>query len=362
MTFARQMGACLSSDRSDDWESNWYPDRVPRPSTTASTTASVRCGCSPRCPVPLTMCPACPRVLRPRGGCAVASLLAHAKEHARKGCAGHSTVRDAVARAGRDGFTCLGCEAVVRGKLATLVHLGACEGAQRRLDDAMTAMPPTRANANANANAAREREATLLRRERRVRETMRAACWREGGCRDPAAWMACVTLGATHEGWGISWRRDEWCAACGEECRDGAGMFAACGVCKRVWHSECAPPPPGNAANMCRPVEQSGALLPPGLERVYGDGDEECVVCADAISDRVCVPCGHVVYCGPCASVVVAAYGVGFSAKRCPICRANVRSVARLDRFRDERGRHLAEAAAAAEAEAAVDFEALGDL
>ena len=75
---------------------------------------------------------------------------------------------------------------------------------------------------------------------------------------------------------------------------------------------------------------------------MYGDGDEECVVCADAISDRVCVPCGHVVYCGPCASVVVAAYGVGFSAKRCPICRANVRSVARLDRFRDERGRHLA--------------------
>ena len=45
-----------------------------------------------------------------------------------------------------------------------------------------------------------------------------------------------------------------------------------------------------------------------------------------------------------------------------------MRSVARLDRFRDERGRHLAEAAAAAEAaeaaeaEAAVDFEALGDL
>ena len=67
----------------------------------------------------------------------MASLLAHAKDLARKGCAGHSTVRDAVARAGRDGFTCLGCEAVVRGKLATLDHLGACEGAQRRLDDAI---------------------------------------------------------------------------------------------------------------------------------------------------------------------------------------------------------------------------------
>ena len=194
----------------------------------------------------------------------MASLLAHAKDLARKGCAGHSTVRDAVARAGRDGFTCLGCEAVVRGKLATLDHLGACEGAQRRLDDAMTAMPPTRANANANANAnaAREREATLpeIRRARRVRETMRTACWREGGCGDPAAWMACVTLGATREGWGLSWRRDEWCAACGDECRDGAGMFAACGVCKRVWHSECAPPPPGDAGGASSSIDALQSL------------------------------------------------------------------------------------------------------
>ena len=64
--------------------------------------------------------------------------------------------------------------------------------------------------------------------------------------------------------------------------------------------------------------------------------------------------------------------GARVTVKRCPICRAAVRSVARLDRFRDERGRLLAEceaeADAEAEAEAAVDargvggFEALEDL
>ena len=104
----------------------------------------------------------------------MASLLAHAKDLARKGVRGPLDGERRRRARGARWLLCLGCEAVVRGKLATLDHLGACEGAQRRLDDAMTAMPPTRANANANANAnaAREREATLpeIRRARRVRE------------------------------------------------------------------------------------------------------------------------------------------------------------------------------------------------
>ena len=90
----------------------------------------------------------------------MAGFLAHAKDHARKGCAGHSTVRDAVARAGREGFRCFGCESVVRGKLAALDHLGACEGAQRRLDDA-GAMPPPRANANRRRNPSLLDDASL---------------------------------------------------------------------------------------------------------------------------------------------------------------------------------------------------------
>lgn len=306
-----------------------------------------RCGCGPRCPVPLVMCPACPRVLRPRGECAVQSLMAHAKHLAREDCARHRSVRDALSRAFRaDGFrfTCFGCdETVVEGAHAAIEHLAACERAVRRLEDEDDTR---RVRQDASHVSASE-----LQRERQERAQRRSACWRNGGCGDPTEWSECVTLGATREGWGLSWRGDEWCAACGEVLRDGAGTFTACGVCKRVWHPSCAPPAPTSAPTSASapapaPLEAVDAVSRADENlasvTVYGEGDQECVVCMFAVSDQVCVPCGHVVYCGPCSRVLGS---VGY-VKSCPVCRAAVRLISPLDQFRDDRTRLLAETAA----------------
>lgn len=279
------------------------------------------------------MCPACPRVLRPRGECAVQSLMAHAKHLAREDCARHRAVRDALSRARRaDGFSfeCFGCdEMVVDGALAAIEHLIACDRALRRLEEE----DDTR---RMFQDAARL-TASELQRERQVQAQRRSACWRNGGCGDPTEWSECVTVGATREGWGLSWRGDVWCAACGEVLRDGAGTFTACGVCKRVWHPSCAPPAPSSSPHAARLDGENLAAI-----TVYGEGDEECVVCMLAVSDQVCVPCGHVVYCEPCSRVLGS---VGY-VKSCPVCRANVRRISPLDQFRDDRTRLLAETAA----------------
>lgn len=300
------------------------------------------------------MCPACPRVLRPRGECAVQSLMVHVKQLAREDCARHRAVRDALSRARRAdgfGFVCFGCdETVVDGALAAIEHLVACERAVLRLEDE----DDTR---GARRGTAARASAGELQRARRARAQRRSACWRNGGCGDAAEWSECVTLGATREGWGLAWTGDEWCAACGEILRDGAGTFSACGMCKRVWHPSCAPPAPTSsppssrldASSRARERSASGVTL-------YGEGDDECVVCMDAVSDQVCVPCGHVVYCGSCSKLVCGVHGV----KRCPVCRANVRLVSPLDRFREDRARLLAETAAHQSAsEFEVDLNAL---
>ena len=229
------MGLCVSNPVSEPTAHSLprRPAQQPRVERKVGRT----CACGPRCPVPLIMCPACPRVLRPRGECAVQSLMAHAKHLAREDCARHRAVRDALSRARRaDGFRfeCFGCdEMVVDGALAAIEHLIACDRALRRLEEE----DDTR---RVFQDAARL-TASELQRERQVQAQRRSACWRNGGCGDPTEWSEGVTVGATREGWGLSWRGDVWCAACGEVLRDGAGTFTACGVCKRVWHPSCAP-------------------------------------------------------------------------------------------------------------------------
>ena len=81
------MGLCVSNPVPEPTEHSLprRPAQQPRVERKVGRT----CACGPRCPVPLIMCPACPRVLRPRGECAVQSLMAHAKHLAREDCARH---------------------------------------------------------------------------------------------------------------------------------------------------------------------------------------------------------------------------------------------------------------------------------
>lgn len=58
---------------------------------------------------------------------------------------------------------------------------------------------------------------------------------------------------------------------------------------------------------------------PPG---VFENDPDKCIVCLEKIRTRMCVPCGHVCMCADCASVWIRSKG------NCPVCRAQVNSIA----------------------------------
>ena len=64
------------------------------------------------------------------------------------------------------------------------------------------------------------------------------------------------------------------------------------------------------------PVSQDA----PAPQRVYGDSSE-CCLCMDQPADAVFVPCGHAVFCAPCAKRSLGAK------RRCALCRQRVDEV-----------------------------------
>jgi Zinc finger, C3HC4 type (RING finger) len=72
----------------------------------------------------------------------------------------------------------------------------------------------------------------------------------------------------------------------------------------------------------------AGSYPSQGVDTIGLKKDTACVICFEAEGDRVLLPCGHAGYCGACADALL------YSPNRfrlCPICRASLGSVARVD-------------------------------
>ncbi|XVE65828.1 hypothetical protein DITRI_Ditri08aG0030500 [Diplodiscus trichospermus] len=77
------------------------------------------------------------------------------------------------------------------------------------------------------------------------------------------------------------------------------------------------------------PIDMStsnGEKLPATAGQTKEDGGPSCVICLDAPSEAVCVPCGHVAGCMSCLNEI--------KAKKwgCPVCRAKIEQVIKLYR------------------------------
>jgi hypothetical protein len=71
----------------------------------------------------------------------------------------------------------------------------------------------------------------------------------------------------------------------------------------------------GGGGSSCKVLRGEGKA---GGGAGVGRGDEECVVCMDAVRTHIFAPCGHVCACAQCARKIVE------TSKRCPKCRATI--------------------------------------
>lgn len=65
------------------------------------------------------------------------------------------------------------------------------------------------------------------------------------------------------------------------------------------------------------------------IDRIYRtteEGDDDCLICADAKQDVVFAPCGHFCACFGCANRIF-----GSRDKRCPVCRTPIQVVCTMD-------------------------------
>ena len=63
-----------------------------------------------------------------------------------------------------------------------------------------------------------------------------------------------------------------------------------------------------------------------GGNKKDGGSSGQCLICMDAPSDGICVPCGHVAGCMSCLTQIKS------HASECPICRANIHQVMKVYR------------------------------
>lgn len=64
------------------------------------------------------------------------------------------------------------------------------------------------------------------------------------------------------------------------------------------------------------------------LDKIFKDPSGECVVCMDASTEVVIVPCGHFCLCKECADILVES-----KFPKCPLCRGDLQRVVPEDQI-----------------------------